>query len=147
MIIQDRDYISLCTNKAKVTGKSINLQQWKEIERTAERNLINSVSEALESGDNEAEVLIEMDSSCYFVLNKKAKHKVPANVSSGHPNQEKMKDGQKHKSSSKITTKKTKRKKKELISDSSGEDSECDKNKGEFQKMLRKRRLMKTHLI
>ena len=29
---------------------------------------------ALESGDIEAEVLIEMDPSCYFVSNKKAKH-------------------------------------------------------------------------
>ena len=129
MIIQDRDYISFCTNKAKVTGKGLNLMQQKERERRAERNFINSACGALESGDIEAEVLIEMDPSRYFVSNKKAKHKVPANFSSGNPNQEKIKDGQKHKLSSQITTKKAKRKKKELIHDSSEEDSEGDKNK------------------
>ena len=118
-----------CTNKAKVTGKGLNLTQQKERERRVERNFINSAGEALESGDIEAEVLIEMDLSCYFVSNKKAKHKVPANFSNGNPNQEKMKDGQKHKSSSQITTKKTKTKKEELISDNSEEDSEWDKNK------------------
>ena len=122
MIIQDRHYISFCTNEEKVTGKDLTLMQQKERERRVERNFINSSCEALESGDVEAEVLIEMDPSCYFVSNKKAKHKVPANFSSGNPNQEKMKDGQKHKSSSQITTQKTKRKKKELISDSSEED-------------------------
>ena len=80
----------------------------------------------MESGDIEAEVLIEMDPSCYFVSNKKAMHKAPTNFSSGNPNQEKIKDGQKHKLSSQITTKETKRKKKELIHDSSEEDSECE---------------------
>ena len=83
----------------------------------------------MESGDIEAEVRIEMDPSSYFVSNKRAKHKVLANFSSGNPKQEKIKDGQKHKLSSQITTKKTKRKKKELIHDSSEEDSDCDKNK------------------
>ena len=83
----------------------------------------------MESGDIEAEVLTEMDPSCYFDSNKKAKHKVPANFSSGNANQEKKKDAQKHKSSRQITTKKTKRKKKELNSDSSEEDSECDEGK------------------
>ena len=97
--------------------------QQKERERRAERNFTNSACEALESGDIEAEVIIEMDPSCYFVSNKKAKHKVPANFSSGNPNQEKIKGGQKHKFSSQIATKETKRKKKELISDSSDEDS------------------------
>ena len=33
MIIQDRDYISFCTNKAKVTGKGLNLMQQRERER------------------------------------------------------------------------------------------------------------------
>ena len=45
-----------------VTGKGLNLVQQKEREK-AERNLINSACEALESGDIEAEVLIEMDPS------------------------------------------------------------------------------------
>ena len=82
----------------------------------------------MESGDIE-EVLIEKVPSHYFVSNKKAKHKVPTNFSSRNPNQEKIKDGQKHKLSSQITIKETKRKKKELIHDISEEDSDCDKNK------------------
>ena len=147
MIIQDRDYISFCTNKAKVIGKGLNLMQQTERDRKAERNFINSACDALQSGDIEAEVLIEMDPSCYFVSNKKAKNRVPANFSSGNPNQEKIKDGQKHKLSSQITTKKTKRKKKVLIRDSSEEDSDREKIKSKFQKMLRKKRLMKTLLI
>ena len=32
MIIQDRDYISFCTNKARVTGKGLNLMQQRERE-------------------------------------------------------------------------------------------------------------------
>ena len=92
MIILDRDYISFCTNKAKVTGKDLNLMQQRQRDRKAERNFIYSVCDALESGDIEAEVLIEMDPSRYFVSNKKAKHKVPVNFSSGNPNQEKIKE-------------------------------------------------------
>ena len=103
----------------------------------------------MESGDIEAEVLIEMDPTHYFVSNKKAKHKLPANFNSGNPNQKKMKDGQKYKSSSQITTKKMKRKKKELISDSSEEDSECDKNKEQVPEDVEKEKINENppHLV
>ena len=62
MIIQDRDYILFCTNKAKVTGKGLNLMQQREREIEKQKGtVINSAYDALESGDIEAEVLIEMD--------------------------------------------------------------------------------------
>ena len=91
MIIQDRDYISFYTYKAKVTGKGLNLMQQRERERErerdrrAERNFINSACDTLKSGDIEAEVLIEMDPSCYFVSNKRTRHKVPAKLQQWKP--------------------------------------------------------------
>ena len=80
---------------------------------------------------------------------QKGKHKVPANFSSGNRNQEKIKDGQKHKLSSQITTKKTKRKKKELICDSSEEDSDCDKNKERVPEDVEKEKINENppHLV
>ena len=125
------------------------MQQRERGDRKAERNFINSACDALESGDIEAEVLTEMDPSCYFVSNKKAKHKVPANFSSRNPNQEKIKDGQKHKLSSQITTKKTKRKKKVLIHDSSEEDSDCEKNKEQVPEDVEKEKINENppHLV
>ena len=80
---------------------------------------------------------------------QKGKHKVPANFSSGNQNQEKIKDGQKHKLSSQITIKKTKRKKKELICDSSEEDSDCDKNKEQVPEDVEKEKINENppHLV
>ena len=144
MIIQDRDYISFCTNKAKVTRKRLQSYAAERERKKSRKKLYNSACEALELGDIEADVLIEMDPSCYFVSNKKAKHKVPANFSSGNPNQEKKKDAQKHKSSSQMTTK-TRRK--NLIVIVVKKILNVMKIKSMFQNMLRKRRLMKTLLI
>ena len=68
MIIQDRDYVSFCTNSAKVTGKGLNLIQQHARQQKEESSFIDSCCEALESGDIEAEVMAEMIQLNIFYL-------------------------------------------------------------------------------
>ena len=87
MIIQDRDYVSFYTNSAKVTGKGLNVIQQCARQQKEESSFINSCCEALESGDIEVEVIVEMDPNKYFLPNSKSKHRVPTTFSETNPDQ------------------------------------------------------------
>ena len=86
-IIQDRHYIALKNQTAKVSRKGLNLKQRKECADRAEENFIDRCCEALEKGDIEAEVMLETQPGKMFVPNKKAKHKVPEVLSNNNHTQ------------------------------------------------------------
>ena len=58
-------------------------------------NLSMKFLEALNSGDIEAEAMIDMDADKFFEPSKQAKHKVPATYSDTNPQQQKCKSNKK----------------------------------------------------
>ena len=87
MIIQDQDYVSFCTNSAKVTGNGLNLIQQCARQQKEESSFINSCCEGLGLGDIEAEVMAEMDPNKYFLPNRKSTYRVPITFSETNPEQ------------------------------------------------------------
>ena len=84
-IIQDQEHIGYQRNTVKSTGKGPNLLAQKlQMNKTA-KNYVKQCVRSLEKGnitDNE-------DDGEYFVLNKKAKHRVPKHYNQNNPTQKK----------------------------------------------------------
>ena len=95
MMIQDSLYDGFVNNTAKVCGKGLNLKQKLERETKADGKFVNEALEALNSGDIEAEAMIDMDADKFFKPSKQAKHKVPATYSDTNPQQWKCKSNKK----------------------------------------------------
>ena len=95
MMIQDSLYDGFVNNTAKVCGKGLNLKQKLERETKADGKFVNEALEALNSGDIEAEAMIDMDADKFFEPSKQAKHKVPATYSDTNPQQQKHKSNKK----------------------------------------------------
>ena len=70
MMIQDSLYDGFVNNTAKVCGKGLNLKQKLERETKADTKFVNEALEALNSGDIEAEAMIDMDADKFFAPSK-----------------------------------------------------------------------------
>ena len=70
MMIQDSLYDGFVNNTAKVCGKGMNLKQKLQREAKADANFVNEALEALNSGDIEAEAMIDMEPDKFFEPSK-----------------------------------------------------------------------------
>ena len=76
-MIQDWDYTVFVTNTAKVPGRGMNLMQKIAHEKKTDHNFVSSALEALNTGDIEAEAMINLDPDIGFMPTQKACHRVP----------------------------------------------------------------------
>ena len=95
MMIQDSLYGGFVNNTAKLCGKGMNLKQKLQREAKADANFVNEALETLNSGDIEAEAMIDIDPDKFFEPSKKVKHKVPDIYSDTNPQQCKRKSNKK----------------------------------------------------
>ena len=89
MMIQDSEYDAFINNKAKVSGKGLNLKQRRQKEHLQDSKFVDAALEVLQSGNIEAEAMLNMDPDRYFEPSKCACHRVPEVYSSTNPQQKK----------------------------------------------------------
>ena len=88
MMLQDTEYNAFINNKAKVPGKGLNLKQRQKV-RLQDAKFVDAALEVMNSGNIEAEAMIDIDPVRYFKPSQWAQHRVPQVYSSSNPQQKK----------------------------------------------------------
>ena len=86
MMLQDTEYDVFINNKAKVSVKGLNLKQRRQKEWLQDAKFVDGALEVMNSGNIEAEAMIDIDPDRYFKLSQ---HRVPEVYSSSNPQQKK----------------------------------------------------------
>ena len=66
MMLQDTEYDAFINNKAKVSGKGLNLKQRRQKERLQDAKFVDAALKVMNSGNIEAEAMINLDPDRYF---------------------------------------------------------------------------------
>ena len=72
MMLQDTEYDAFINNKAKVSGKGLNLKQRRQKEWLQDAKFVDAALEVMNSGNIEAKAMIDIDPDRYFEPSQQA---------------------------------------------------------------------------
>ena len=72
MMLQDTEYDAFINNKLKVSGRGLNLKQRRQKEQLQDAKFVDAALEVMNSGNIEAEAMIDIDPDRYFKPSQRA---------------------------------------------------------------------------